>query len=176
LDDEEDSRPYSVEEIPEEDDDEKAEKLPHFGSIRDKYPKSARGPAMAKMVGPSNYLIFLGLFACIVGIGAFAYGIWPFIFSDTPPTGEKKQEHTLSIIGGILNFIVGGFVCYGSSKMQNLESRGLALATAIVAMVFLSYSIVGILLGLQCLLTINDEEVKKGFEQTANPPKRPGPK
>jgi len=41
-----------------------------------------RGPAQAALISPSNFLMLVGTLACLVGVGAIAYGAWPFLFTE----------------------------------------------------------------------------------------------
>lgn len=44
-------------------------------SIRD-----LRGPAIAKLVGPSNALIYAGMMSALLCVATFGYNVWPWLF------------------------------------------------------------------------------------------------
>src|SRR4030095_12519488 len=76
-----DGTPYAV--IRENEDDVKPEV--HLGSLRDKFAKSKIGPAMYRTVIPSNWLLRLGLFSCVVAVFWFAYALFPIVFCEATP-------------------------------------------------------------------------------------------
>ena len=57
--------------------------------------------------------------------------------------------------------IMSGIVAYGGVKMQMLESWGWAMASAII--VLLSGGAISIMIGIWCILILNDPKVKIGF-------------
>jgi hypothetical protein len=185
-DDDEDSSAYSVVKNEEED-----ERAVDYGSLRSKFAKSARGPAMAKAVAPSNKLLMEGLIASVGGVGGFMVGIWPFIFSDKAPTFRDQAP---IIFGGLVGAAIAFFMCYCVSRFHELTSYALAwTATALGLILALAGAgglifymtrdlepaimpIVG-LLALGCLyfaywavkgmIVLKDPEVQEGFEEVA---------
>lgn len=134
-DDDEDTGPANYSVITEDKDDENKPEV-HYGSLRDKFAKSKIGPAQFITVKPSNWLLKLGLFSCIMGLFIIVVSCWPIIFSMvTPARVFIRPAMDFSLIG-FAQFCCGAFICYGSSKMQDLTSFPIALAGAIVACVF----------------------------------------
>jgi hypothetical protein len=104
----------------------------YFGSLRDKFAKSKRGPAMARVVGFSNSMLFIGGLLIILNLFGFFVGLWPFLFSDNPPQGARAHQKIYIMVSAVINIIIGGFICYGGSKLHTLESWGFALAGGIL--------------------------------------------
>jgi len=144
----------------------KKKKEVEYGSLRDKYEKSKRGPAMAKTVKPSNLILLQGIIDCIVSLVTFVVGLWPFIFSAAMPRGGEATNQILIMLGGILGFGVGCLVCYGASKLQDLESYQWAMVGSILAII--SILPTGLIGGLMSIKVLKDEEVLDGFEETVD--------
>jgi hypothetical protein len=107
----------------------------YFGSLRDKFAKSKRGPAMARVVGYSNGMLFIGGLVIVLCIVGFFVGLWPFVFSDNTPQGAKAREKIFIMVSCIVMIAIGVFACYGGSKLHTLESWGWALAGGILTAV-----------------------------------------
>lgn len=158
--DEEEGGTYTVvDEKPETAEETKRKEI-NFGSIRDKYPKSKRGPAMGKTVTPSTYIMGAGILAAVGAIIFLCYSLWPFIFREEPPKGKEATKRALMIAGAIVWFVYAALICHGASKMHTLESYGWAMAAAIMSTV--------VLIGIYGIVTLRDEEVVEGFEETAS--------
>jgi hypothetical protein len=87
---------------PEEDEDEDEEEEGTAAKKKFKHPdlefkldtsiKDPRGPAQAKLIGPSNMLMLVAFVAIVCGVGAVAYGAWPYLFSsDIIDAGKELQ-------------------------------------------------------------------------------------
>jgi hypothetical protein len=138
----------------------------YFGSLRDKFEKSKRGPAMAETVRPSNFVLMQGFFDCAGGITLVIVGLWPFIFSEEPPTGTAARNRIFMIVGGVLLFGLGCVICYGASKLQDLESYNWAMTGCILAAI--SIVPTGAAGGIWGIVVLKDEDVIAGFEETAD--------
>jgi Zn-finger nucleic acid-binding protein len=161
--------------------------------LRDRFPKSKRGPAQAAVIAPSNGLLAAGLITCIgslIGVCVFAF---PLIFQDrsTPPTTmvrtptgtaiekvrrpltagrdatltpEQKADKWLWIGIYIYFFLIGCGVTTGAAKMQNIESYKLAVAGSILGMLPLTFFwLLTFPTGLWCLMVLRKPSVKAGF-------------
>jgi DNA-directed RNA polymerase subunit M/transcription elongation factor TFIIS len=137
-----------------------------FGSLRDKYPKSKRGPAMAKTVAPSNLILMVGALTGIAALVYLCWGIWPFIFSEQGPTGAAARNRALLIASAVLLFACAALICHGGSKLHTLESQNWAMAGSILCILF-GVPPFGIAAGVWGIVTLKDEEVLAGFEETA---------
>jgi len=143
---------------------EKAKKGVKYGSLRDKFEKSKRGPAMAETVQPSNLCLMQGIIDCIVAIVLMMYALWPFIFSEASPKGADAREKVMIMVGAVALFALGCGCCYGASKLQDLESYQWAMAGCIMAII--SLVPVGAVGGFWGVHVLKKEEVKDGFEET----------
>src|SRR5262245_65018318 len=146
----EDSNPYAV--IKENEDEAKPEI--HLGSLRDKFAKSKIGPAMFKTVIPSNWLLRLGLFSCVVAVFMFIYGMWPIIFCEANPIRPFIRPRVDIMLRATLMFSFGGIMCLGAAKMHDLTSYTWAIIGSVMAILiyvplgvwlFLAFVLVSIL-------------------------------
>jgi hypothetical protein len=135
---------------------------PKFTEVQDKFKKSARGPAQALLVMPSNLLLGAGVIVCIASVVFFIIGMWPLVFNDAPPGEEELDEAVFSMLMGVLGFVWGGIVCYGASQMQELGSYIFAMLGSIMG--------VPLLVGIFALIMLQNPRVKAGFlEAEAGP-------
>jgi hypothetical protein len=160
-DDEDSGGSYTVKEEPKKENEEPAVK---FEDLRKKFPKSKRGPAMALTVLPSNFMMFLAILGALGNIGWFMRWLWPFVFSYTPPTGNKATNYVIFMCLMVVGFCINCMVAYGASKMHTLESIGWAWAATILCLVF--HGPLGWIAGGLSLATLKKPEVIEGFEET----------
>lgn len=156
--DDDDVSPYGVAQESEEEKRLAELNKPKFGDVADKYKKSARGPASALLVLPTNLLIGEGALTGIVGVIAIMVGIWPLVFTDAPPSDEEIAEQLVIIFGGLVGLVWGSLICLGASKMQNLESYAWALAGSVLG-------ILPLLAGVFAIIALRDPRVVAGFEE-----------
>src|SRR5262245_10748093 len=149
---------YAVVKETEEEIKEAAKNRPKFTEVQDKFKKSARGPAQALLVMPSNLLTGEGLLTIVAGILIFVYGMWPLVFNDAPPGEEELEEAIATMLVGTVCFVWGGFVCYGASQMQEVASYPWAMTGAVMGVVPLLVGIFGIIM-------LQNPKVKAGFEE-----------
>jgi len=182
-----DRNPYTVVDEQEEDEEMQREKRrAASGLVRDRFKKSARGPAQREVVRPANFLMASGIFTCIGCLIFALVAVFPLIFKDfyspAPQEGKKysetdkqvKPEMTdeqwkellivrLSMLGGaIFGFIWGGLVCIGAFKMNSLESYTWAMIGSIMG-------IFPVLIGIWGIVTLRNPAVIAGFEEEAAP-------
>src|SRR5262245_55495043 len=112
-DDDEDGGSYTVVH------EEEQERAVNYGSLRDKFKKSKRGPSMAKAVKPTNNMLLEGVLCCVGGIATMIIGIWPMVFSEDPTT---LKERLPLILGGIFGFAIAAFMSYCLSRFHELTS------------------------------------------------------
>jgi hypothetical protein len=89
ADEEEEGGSYTVVSEAADPDSEEKKKEINYGSLRDKFPKSKRGPAIAKVVKPSSYILFAAALSALCAVVYLCWGLWPFIFSDSP-RGQRR--------------------------------------------------------------------------------------
>ena len=162
-DDEDDLAAYGV--VKETEDEERlAQKnKPVFGAVRDKFKRSARGPAAALMVMPSTLLLGQGVLTSLSGLAMLIIGLWPLIFTDAPPSYEEVADTMQYILFGIVAFIWGGIVCYGSYQMSTLGSYPWAFVGAV-------FGLLPLFAGIFSIITLKDPRVMAGYiEPEAGP-------
>lgn len=83
------------------------------------------------------------------------------------PEGLKSVAATstrFGIVGPIISLLANGFVLFGALKMKSLESYGLGMAAAIVALIpCCPCGCIGIPVGIWSLVVLNKPEVKSAF-------------
>jgi hypothetical protein len=159
-DEEDEGGTYGVKEDAKENEEAKVK----FEDLRKKFPKSKRGPAMALTVVPSNFMMILGFIEAIIAIIQMLVQLWPLVFSNEPPTGSAKTEKVVWFIFYLFIFGVACCICYGASKMHELESLGWSWAATVL--VILSWGLLGWIAGYLAIKALNSDEVKEGFEET----------
>jgi hypothetical protein len=131
-----------------------------FGdAVEDKYKKSARGPAVALLVMPSNLLTGEGLITAIGGLVMFLVGMWPLAFNDAPPGDEETEEAILMMLLGFMTFFWGSLICFGASQMQELKSYLWAMMGAVMG-------VLPLLVGIFAIIMLQNPKVKAGFEES----------
>ncbi|MSR52667.1 MAG: hypothetical protein EXS09_05190 [Gemmataceae bacterium] len=181
-----DSNPYSV--IQES--GEEGKQQIQLGSLRDKFAKSKIGPAMFQTVLPSNYLLRLGLFSCVVATATFIYGVWPIIFCEANPLRPFIRPRVDIMYQASLMFAFGSIMCLGAARMQDLTSYtwsiiGSCMAIVIyvpsgiiiASVILLMFGPLGMLLialdlglafvGVWCLIVLFNAKVREGFKERA---------
>lgn len=185
-DDEENSNPYGV---IKEDPNEVRPEI-HLGSLRDRFAKSAIGPASFRTVIPSNWLLRLGLISCIVAVATFIVGVWPIIFCEANPLRPFIRPRVTIMIGATIQFSFGAIMCIGASRMHDLTSYPWAIVGSLMAIliyvpkaimnamemikIYGPLAMVPIVLlgslsctGLWCIITLCNAEVRAGFRERA---------
>lgn len=135
---------------------------PRF-DIQDRFKKSARGPAQAMLVFPSNLLTLEGLIVLVSAIGIFIYGMWPLVFNDAAPSEEEVEEAVITMLLGVLVFGWSALILYGASEMQQVGSYTWAFVGAIAG-------IVPFLVGLYGIVMLLNPKVREGFEEAEGGP------
>jgi len=136
---------------------------PKFTEVQDKFKKSARGPAQALLVMPSNLLTGEGLLTVAAGIVIFVYGMFPLVFNDAPPGEEELEESIATMLVGFVVFVWGGLVCLGASQMQELASYPWAMVGSVMG-------IVPLLVGIFGVIMLQNPKVKAGFAEGGSGP------
>lgn len=157
-DDDGSDNPYGV--VHEEDTVEqvKAKELIKFDGVVDKNKRSARGPAMAMLVLPTNLLVAEGVLTFIAGIFIAVAAAFPLIFNDVEASDDEWIEQGVWIFFGIMTVVWGMLICLGASRMQNLESYTWGMVGAVMG-------IFPLLVGIFALIVMRDPKVVAGFEE-----------
>lgn len=132
----------------------------------------ARARAREMVSGPAIGLMVTGG----LGIATNAFSIIIHLIrtaSPPPPPGLPPElAHLIQVMNGpvgtfacILGLGISVFVLFGALRMQKLASRGLALTTAIVAMVpcFSPCCVLGLPIGIWALVVLGKPEVQSQF-------------
>lgn len=121
-----------------------------------------RGWAAERVEIPSIALMVVGGLALVGGIFEIVIAIG-ILFSEGPQD-ERIAGAVFYAIAAIYALAVGGFIIYGGLKMKRLESWGLALTAAILAVIPCNVCCVfGMPIGIWALVTLNDRAVKEAF-------------
>jgi hypothetical protein len=106
-----------------------------FDKIKDRFKKSARGPAQALVVKPANLMLSFGVVQCLLSLLYIVIWIWPMVFRDDAPPRELMVKCFLWIGAYAASFIWGALIVHGASKMHSLESYGWAMTGTIMAII-----------------------------------------
>jgi len=128
-----------------------------FDPIKDRFKRSARGPALIRVVRPSTWLLGTGILICIMAIVGAFWSVFPMIFKTEdvqPPdpaqkwrapsnegrrfkelSSEEYRERWMFLGGFVFQFLWGAVVATGGSKMHSLESYALSMIGSILAIV-----------------------------------------
>ena len=140
--------------------------FPAGGGSREAALSAVKGPAIALIItgaiGVAMYCI-RGLIMLVTG-GAMYQGQLP---PNVPPEAIHILQQMQGPIGAVVALALAalnGFVLFGAIKMLRLQSRGLATAACIVAMLPCSCCcILGLPFGIWGLVVLNKPEVKSHF-------------
>ncbi|MBN1273186.1 MAG: hypothetical protein JXB26_13045 [Candidatus Aminicenantes bacterium] len=129
-----------------------------------------RVEALRQVSGPSVGLLVTGILGAIGGIAGFIAGIIGWGWSsrwwrDVPDWYEQFWEGSFSIGTSFIGILVSAFVIYAALKMKDLEQWGICVAASILAMVpcVSPCCIVGLPVGIWCLVILTRPEVKAAF-------------
>lgn len=157
-DDEDDVNPYAVVKDDELEAENEERKRASAGAIIDKGKRSARGPAMALLVMPSNLLIAEGFLTFVGGIIVALYGVWPLVFTEVSASEDDYMEQLPIFLFGVVLIVWGLLICLGASRMQALESYTWAMVGAVLG-------ILPLLVGIFAVAMLRNPKVIAGFEE-----------
>lgn len=155
-DDEDDDRPRRRSRRSEDDDDD----------FRPRRRRGGRGVAADAVAGPAIGLLVTGILYLLTGI----YGIFNFIVSTgvpPPPQADAAFQvgYQVGRIGpAILWPLFGILITLGGVKMKGLQSRGLAVTAAILAMLPCNpCCLLGLGMGIWAVVVLGRDDVKNAF-------------
>ncbi|MBW3597913.1 MAG: hypothetical protein KY475_11640 [Planctomycetes bacterium] len=149
-----------------------------------------RAAASSKVAGPAIALIVIGVLNVLLALLGVVNNIrtmgadpaeieaqfQPGQLEDLEQQGFDPQAFVkfaqaggaIGVVLNIIALIVGIVIIMGALKMKNLQSRGLAMTAAILAMIpFISPAccpcIIGLPIGIWALVAMNDPNVKTSF-------------
>lgn len=85
---------------------------------------------------------------------------------------EDQQQQALQLMSGGIGLVfnaiglaVGGLIFYGAMQMRNLQNWGLSMAASVLAIVpcVSPCCLLGLPVGIWCLVVLNDAQVKRSF-------------
>ncbi len=126
-----------------------------------------KGPSIAMLVNGSLIAI-VSLFGTLSHLLGKQQPM-PALPPEVPPWVPQMIEAMQGPVGlaaNVFSVLVGVFIIFGSLKMMKLQSRGLAMATAIVSMIPCLTGcccVLGLPFGIWALVVLNKPEVKSSF-------------
>lgn len=149
---------YGIVEETEEEKERAEANRPKFGSMEQKFKKSARGPAINILVTPANLLTIEGIITAVAGLVMFVIGLWPLVFNDAAPGDEEIEDAIVLMLLGVMTFGWGAMICFGASQMQDLSSYLWGMTGAVMG-------ILPLLVGIFAVIALLNPKVKAGFEE-----------
>lgn len=128
-----------------------------------------KSPALALIIVAAIGLVFVVISLIMNLVGGGAGQAVPIADPEMRAMMESLQGGG-SIVGAIISFLIGaaanGLVLFAGLKMKNLESYGISMAGAIVAIIpcLSPCCIVGIPFGIWALVVLLNDEVKTAFK------------
>jgi predicted Zn finger-like uncharacterized protein len=135
----------------------------------------SRSEALARVSGPSIFLMIYGAFWILVGVGCALAAVWAasvLAARGNNTTGLSKSDAVptlvLCSIGAVIGFAFGTLMVIGGFRMRKLRSWGLALTATILCFVIGGMGgLIGVLLmllGLWPLIVLVDSKIKRAFQ------------
>jgi len=155
---EDDDTPYSIAKESAEEEAIAKKNRTGFGRVADKFVRSARGPAAALLVTPSNLLLGQGALTGVIGFAMVVLGAWPLIFTDVPTADDEFADQMGIIFTGVVCMAWAGVVCYGAFQMAKLDSYPWAFVGA-------CFGLFPLLAGIFSLIALKDPRVMEGFKE-----------
>ena len=123
------------------------------------------GPAIFMMV-----LAIIGIGTDIFSLGMNLLGSGMGAAAGSSSGGMSDQE-TMELIvnfiasagGAVVNIVLHGLILFGSIKMKNLESYGLAMTAAILSTMCCNCCVIGMGAGIWSLVVLNNPQVRAAF-------------
>ena len=128
-----------------------------------------------RVAGPAIGLIVVAVIGFIMQAMSIVMNLLGVGLASTQGPGAQFQQMLSGVVGiifAVIGMIVAGFILFGALKMKSLQSYGLAMAAAIIAMVpcISPCCCIGLPVGIWALLVLMNAEVKAGFYQMQGMP------
>ena len=129
--------------------------------------EKVKAPAIAMLVNGALIALFslYGTMSHLLGKKQEIPDLPPEVPPWVPQMIETLQG-PVGLASNIFSIVVGAFIVFGSLKMMKLQSRGLAVTTAIVSMIPCLTGcccIIGLPFGIWAMVVLNKPEVKSSF-------------
>jgi hypothetical protein len=151
---------FAAADQPGEEDTSKKPKL-HFGDLRDRFPKSKRGPAIERLVGPAKRLMYAGVTTFLAAMVWSVSSIWPMIFGETFPPVPQVIMCIVWLMVGLLGMGMAAVVVAGSTSISNLDSYAWGMTACIVGII----TGIGTIFAIWCLVLLMNQDIKDAFEE-----------
>ncbi len=126
--------------------------------------------AASQISGPSTALLITGIIGAIFSVAAFfsliiGAGLSTVWLEDIPDLYGEIWEGAAGMGSSFVGILVAGFIIYAALKMKDLSQWGLAMAASILAMIpcISPCCIIGLPIGIWCLVVLTKPEVKAAF-------------
>lgn len=126
--------------------------------------------ANMQVSGPSTALLITGIIGAIFSVATFfsliiGVGLSTFWREDIPDVYGEIWEGAAGMGSSFIGILVAGFIIYAALKMKELNQWGLAMAASILAMIpcISPCCIIGLPIGIWCLVVLTKPEVKAAF-------------
>jgi hypothetical protein len=133
------------------------------------HPMGGDPDAASKVAGPAIGLIVLaslGIFLQLISAlsNLFVGGVGLTQGSDEAIV-QGLLQGGLGLVMNCVGALVGAFIIFGALKMKNLQSYGLAMAAAILAIIpcLSPCCLLGLPIGIWSLVVLMDDNVKRSF-------------
>lgn len=137
------------------------------GHHRDDMLSKVKGPALALMIiaGITFGLEILSILANLLGISFMSAGdMSQFEGMEGMEWLAPLMSGTFTIVLGVFTLVGAAVIFYGAMKMKDLQSYGLAMTAAILALIpCFSICCIGIPFGIWALVILLNQDVKAAF-------------
>lgn len=132
--------------------------------------------AREKVSTPATALLAVGVLGILAGLMGAAYTVFQVAMLVMNGGADALMAGGVQFVGSALwlffNMILTAIVIFGATKMKKLESYNLALAASVLAAipccgVPVYCCIFGLPVGIWCIVTLMDDEVKAAFQNNA---------
>lgn len=128
-------------------------------------------PDAARQVsGPSTGLLITGIIGAIFSLVTFfsliiGAGLSTMFWDDIPEVYGEIWEGAAGMGSSFVGILVAGFIIYAALKMKDLNQWGLAIAASILAIIpcISPCCIIGLPIGIWCLVVLTKPEIKAAF-------------
>lgn len=120
------------------------------------------GPALALMIFAG---IGVGLQAISILFDRLWAGVGAAVAEDQQQQALQLMSGGMVLVFGAIGLAVGGLIFYGATQMRNLQNWGLSMAASVLAIVpcVSPCCLLGLPIGIWCLVVLNDAQVKRSF-------------
>lgn len=126
--------------------------------------------AAQQVAGPSIGLLITGIIGAIFSLATFfslliGVGMSTLWWDDIPEEYSEIWEGAAGMGSSFIGILVAAFIIYAALKMKELNQWGLAMAASILAMIpcISPCCIIGLPIGIWCLVVLTKPEVKAAF-------------